>query len=87
MKNKGAEWSTIPWTSGSNTAKAMASGKSSTKSAEDLHEYSNCVVDFNEWVRWMVSQYKAVSSHEHESNPSKNALARKGPFFLLPCKV
>ena len=55
MKNKGVEWSTIPWNGSSFNLKAIGSRKSPSKRAEDLQGYLNCVVDSNEWARWMVA--------------------------------
>ena len=55
-ENKGAEWSTIPWTSTQqlNNLKAMVNGKNPIKSTKDLERYSNCVVGSNECAQWMV---------------------------------
>ena len=53
--NEDVEWSTTPWTGGSNNSNATASGKSPTKSAKDLFGHSNHVVDSNERAQWMVA--------------------------------
>ena len=54
----------------SNNSKAMARGKSPTKSAKDLHRHSNYVVGSNEWANeWLLLQ--AVSLHEHMSSASQ----------------
>ena len=55
-KNKDVEWSTIPWTGGSNNfRKHDGKWKEPNEEPKRLTQIFNCVIDSNEWVWWMVA--------------------------------